>query len=398
LGYVPAAVVLALVCYLAARKPTRSDLWELAKRRLVPLAVAASSTALLIWACFWFSFAPNHLFGHSVSLPAPEFFDGIRFAWQHNRTGHGTFLLGKYETMGWWYFFPVVLLLKTPIAFLILLGLGILVCVKERARPIYLLPLAFSLGILLPAMCGHVNIGVRHVEPIYIAFSIIAALGLRKLVHSAGTMISAALLLVWMIISVGVQHPDYLAYLNAFVGKTPENVIVDSNYDWGQDLKLLAKRLRELGVREFSLASLDGLGYTDSNHYREAWYGLPNVKLVNPCVPSPGWNVLSPTIEKSISREPDSPFSRCSNILKPWYEQLVPTERVGPLLLYYIPGDAKLGSFCWSLVPCAELTFVADAPIQLANPNQALESDSRSPTPTSFVKLSARSGGNRAYA
>src|SRR5215472_10418440 len=181
-------------------------------------------------------------------------------------------------------------------------------------------------------MLSHVNIGVRHVEPIYLGFSIIAAVGLRQLLQWAPTATVSALtagpLLLWMILSVAAQHPDYLAYLNAFAGKTPENILVDSNYDWGQDLKFLAKRLHQLGVREFSLASMDGLGF-DHPDYTQSWYGLPPFKLVNPCVPSPGWNVLSPTIEKSTSRGPDSPFSRCSNILKPWYEQLVPTERVG---------------------------------------------------------------------
>jgi hypothetical protein len=345
LGYVPAAMALAVGCHVAVRWPGWRELWRLVKRHLVPTAVAASITALLIWACYWFSFGPVHTYGHDVRVPAPEFFEGIRFALHHNRLGHGAFLFGKFSWTGWWYYFPVVLLLKTPIAFLVLLGLGALVCLGERARPINLLPLAFSLGILLPAMHGNVNIGVRHVEPIYIGFSIISALGLRQLLQwtrrTVAPALTAVVLISWMILSAGVQHPDYLAYLNAFAGKTPENVLTDSNYDWGQDLKFLAKRLRQLGVQEFSLASLDGLGL-DHNDYREAWYGLPTIKPVDTCIPSPGWNVLSPTIEKSISYWPGNRFYRGRNMVKPWYEQVTPTERVGPLLLYFVPPDAKL--------------------------------------------------------
>src|SRR5215469_7300280 len=345
LGYLPAAAVLSFACYGAVSRPSWHDLREMAKRRLPLFALALSVTALLYRACYWFSFGSINYHGDNIRLPAPGFFDRIQITSHHSRNGHATVLLGKFGWKGWWYYFPVVLSLKTPIAFLILLGLGVFVCVRARPRLSYLLPLAFSLGILLPAMRSHVNIGVRHIEPIYIGFSIIAAVGLRQLLQWAPTATVSALtagpLLLWMILSVAAQHPDYLAYLNAFAGKTPENILVDSNYDWGQDLKFLAKRLQQLGVREFSLASLDGLGF-DHPDYTQSWYGLPPFKLVNPCVPSPGWNVLSPTIEKSTSRWPESQFYRGPSMQTPWYEQVNPTERVGALLLYYIPPDAKL--------------------------------------------------------
>ena len=352
-GYLPRAGVLALAWQLVAQWPGWHDLWQLAKRRLAPFAIAVSTAALLIWACYWFSVGSGTLHGiHFSGLPAPEFFDGLQVAFHHSRDGHGAFLLGKFSWTGWWYYFPVVLLLKTPIPFLILFFLGVIVCVREKARPMYVLPLAFSIGILLPAMVSHVDIGVRHVEPIYIGLSIIAGLGLRQMLQWArsgvASLLTAGLLIVWMIVSVGIQHPDYLAYVNAFAGKRPENALVDSNYDWGQDLKLLAKRLHELGVQEFSMASLDGVS-TKNSSYSEAWYGLPAFKFVNTCVPAPGWNVVSPTIEKALSRWPNPDdlgefrqFDRGPGMPKPWYEQIAPTERVGPLLLYYVPPDAHL--------------------------------------------------------
>jgi hypothetical protein len=30
---------------------------------------------------------------------------------------------------------------------------------------------------------------------------------------------------------VAAHHPDYLAYVNGFAGKNPQNVLVDSNYE-----------------------------------------------------------------------------------------------------------------------------------------------------------------------
>ena len=350
LGYIPIAACFALACYLATRWPGWFGLWRLAKQRLAPLALAGAIALLVIWAGYWFSFSFSRLplTNISLRLPAPEFLDGIRSALSHNRFGHGGFLLGEFRMTGWWYYFPVALAVKTPIAFLILLALGIYVCLRDQNRTRYLMPLAFSLGILLPAMRSHIDIGIRHIEPIYIGLSIVSAFGLRQLVlwsrNGVGSALTAGVLVAWMAISVAFHHPDYLAYFNAFAGKAPEKILVDSNYDWGQDLKLLAKRLDQLGVKEFSLAAVNGVGMSmpEFDDYLETWYGLPTIKDVDLCSPSPGWNVVSTTVEQTFSRLPDSRFYRGPNGLKPWYEEIAPTERVGPLLLYNIPSGMKL--------------------------------------------------------
>jgi hypothetical protein len=85
---------------------------------------------------------------------------------------------GQFGTAGWWYYFPVALAVQTPIAFLILEAVGLWVCLCERAVVEYLLPIAFCAGILLPAMFGRIDTGLRHIDLIYIGLSVIAALGL----------------------------------------------------------------------------------------------------------------------------------------------------------------------------------------------------------------------------
>jgi tetratricopeptide (TPR) repeat protein len=337
LGYVPLTIGLALACYLVVRRQSWHQLWELARQRAASFAVAVITTGLIMWAAYWFSF--GFVPGINFSLPAPEFFSGIRDALAHNRYGHPTFLLGESRMTGWWYYFPVALAVKTPIAFLMMLAVGTLVCLRERARLVYLFPLAFSLGILLPAMWGRIDIGIRHIEPIYIGLSIIAALGLVQLLQWSRTgatcALTAGVLVVWMTVSVAVHHPDYLAYFNGFAGKNPEKILVDSNYDWGQDLKLLSKRLHKLGVGQISLVTFDGV--VDPYHL-QAWYGLPLIKEVDDAAPAAGWNVISPTSAESTrflmgrSKDPR---------LWPWYLQIPATERVGALMLYNITPDVQ---------------------------------------------------------
>jgi hypothetical protein len=331
-GYLCFSILFSALAYWSTSRISWRELLHMARSRFPTFAIAAAVTMLLIWAAYWFSFGP--VTGFPIKMPAPGYFEGLQAALNHDSRGHGAFLLGQYNTTGWWYYFPIALAVKTPIAFLILVAAGIAVCIKRRAQISYLLPITFSLGILLPAMAGRIDIGIRHIAPIFLSLSIIAALGVLQLLKTdrfrRPAIATALALIVWMSVSVGLRHPDYLSYFNAFAGKHPENVLDDSNYDWGQDLKFLAKRLRELGARHVTLGSLDGALH---NEYREAWYGLPPISNPNDIAPSPGWTVISASFDKSYRLQ----LVRYYALPTPWYHQVAPTERLGPYSLYYTP-------------------------------------------------------------
>jgi hypothetical protein len=330
LGYLPAAAGFALLFHIAVERPGMSKLAALAKERAAMFGLAVLTGALVIWAGYWFSF--GKVPGWGMSLPAPEFFDGIHSAFSHNEEGHRAYLLGQMSLKGWWYYFPVVLAVKTPIAFLLLLALGVWVGWRRRAESAYRLPLAFSLGILIPGMTSHVNIGVRHILPIYLGFSILAASGLVLLKEWERTRkwagIAAALLVVWMAASGARSHPDYLAYFNELVSSEPENVLVDSDFDWGQSTKLLARRLRELGATEVGFGVKNG-----RSDYMQVWPGLPHIKPIHPAIPAEGWTAVSPTVDKTTQY---GLYFRYPNV-KPWFDNMQPAERVGSILLYYVP-------------------------------------------------------------
>ncbi|MCX6628687.1 MAG: phospholipid carrier-dependent glycosyltransferase [Candidatus Solibacter sp.] len=324
LGYFPAGALLALLAWALVVRPGRAQLAQLVRVRAPALLLAAATGALTIWAAYYFSF--GSITAGGASLPAPEFFDGIRTALRHNQEGHPSYLLGRNGTNGWWYYFPVALAVKTPIALLLLLALGVWLCVNRRARPGAWLPVAFALGILLPAMSSHVNIGVRHILPIYLGFSVIAAAGLIRVAQA--TPAGALALVLWLAISGALSHPDYLAYFNEFVGSEPEKVLVDSDLDWGQSTKPLARRLKELGATEVNFGVKNG-----RSAYLEVWPGLPKIKPIHPAIPAEGWTAVSPTIDKTTQY---GLFFRYPN-MQPWFDNLRPTERVGSYLLYYVP-------------------------------------------------------------
>ena len=333
--YLPAAAGIALLFYLAAKRPGPRKLAGLVRERAATFAFAVLAGALVVWAGYWFSFGKVPAW--NIKLPAPEFFDGLLAAQSHNREGHPGYLLGHYSLKGWWYYFPVVLAVKTPIAFLVLLAVGTYACIGKFSRAACRLPLAFSLGILLPAMTSRVDIGVRLILPVYIGFSILAAVGLDRLAHvteprPSGSFFlgqaAAVVLLLWMAISGAAHHPDYLSYFNEFAGSEPARILVDSDLDWGQDTKRLGRRLRQLGAQEVSVMLIEPLTLPlPTEEAIRRFYGLPRVKPVDVSSPGEGWNVLSPTVAKTLGLS-----------FKPWWERMPPTEKVGALWLYRVPA------------------------------------------------------------
>jgi 4-amino-4-deoxy-L-arabinose transferase-like glycosyltransferase len=312
IAFFPSAVLAAAVCYLAFERPSPARITAVLKTHLLPLAFAAVVAIVIIWAGYRFSFA---------KVPAPELFAGIEDVMQHNRVGHPAYLLGKFSETGFWYYYPVVLGVKTPLAVLSLLAIGITICWRRRKdASAYWVPLSFAAGILAFSAFSNINIGVRHVLPVYLTFSMVAGLGAQRL-WSAGKAARWVLgaLTFWMVATSGLAHPDYLPYFNALASDQPDKIEVDSDLDWGQDMKRLGARLREVGAPEvafdpFIVAHL------------EAVHGFPPIKPFQYEAPAPGWNAASLTMLK---------IARRGSL---WTDRIPAKERVGKgVLLWYFP-------------------------------------------------------------
>jgi hypothetical protein len=223
-------------------------------------------------------------------LMVPTNFLGVEW---HNEHGHLSFLLGRTDLDGWWYFYLVALAVKTPLPLLLLglAGLGMLAVRGWREHNVYLLaPSACFVSIL--AFCclySHINIGVRHV---LIAYPLLA-IGAGCALCSAWEQWRAPLargalagLMLWQVAILGFAYPDYLAYFNPLAGDHPEHILVDSDLDWGgQDLRRLEQVLAARGVSQF------WFGYKGTADLaREA---LPPYTLLKPNQPVSGWVAIT---------------------------------------------------------------------------------------------------------
>jgi hypothetical protein len=321
MAFFPAAAVLALAGYLVSQRPNFAAVVQAAKARVPTLALAVAIAMLTIWAGYRFSFGSVSPGG--IPVPAPEFFRGIQAVQSHLDTGHDGYLLGETRRTGFWNFYLVAIAFKTALGFLALLAIGVVLAFGKYplARRLWL-PLAFSLGVLLVGMFSTINIGVRHVVPVYIGFSLAAAVAVVKLWEAgrARKWIWAALgcLTLWLAGSSLLSHPDYLAYFNEMAGSEPENILVDSDLDWGQDLKRLSQRLREVGATSVAFTNSD---YADL----QGEHGFPPTHGMNKIAPVEGWNAIGVTCWKELR-------------VITWPDQIKPRERVGKgILLWYFP-------------------------------------------------------------
>ena len=327
LPFFPAGVGLALAWYFVTERPKAGWLLSAARKRVPSLGLAVLIACLLIWAGYRFSFA---------KVPAPELFQGIQDVMRHNAGGHPSFLLGQRSNAGFWYFYPVVIAVKTPIAFLLLLAGGVTVAVRKRqwfrrAGP----PLAFSAGIVLVGLFTHINIGVRHILPVYIGFSLLSAAAAMHLLELGRARkwvwTVVAVLVAWLAGSSLLSHPDYLAYFNEFAGGKPENILVDSDLDWGQDLKRLGKRLHEVGAQQLTWVPIQVTDF-------EKEFGFPPIDMrMDVLHPSPGWNAVSLTVLKQRRLGLWDSYPEVTV----WPDRIKPTEKVGKSIwLWYIPAEA----------------------------------------------------------
>lgn len=353
--FLPAsAASFVLVRWLAARRHP-----EALVRRPTPGwgkqgALAVLCAAFVVWGAYRFDVGPmaepgevlpeqaiDRVFGstgkmHDLAMyiaqkpiyPAPPFIRGVASLAIFNQEGRVAYVLGERYYGGRWYYFPVAIGVKTPIAFLILVGLGIVAAARYRREAAWraLDPAAAAAALLLLVMTlGGINIGLRHILPIYPLLAILAGAGalllwrLPRPKHVGPVL--GAMLVGWQVISSARAHPDYLSYYNEIGNRRPEYYLLGSDLDWGQDLNRLADTLEARKVPELSIAYW---GTADLQRH-----GLPPLRRLERFKPVTGWVAVS---VQGLYGNPGYE----------WLRAHTPVARIGKsMLLYYIPDGAE---------------------------------------------------------
>ena len=314
------------------------------------LLLFSASALLALWACFGFEARPLrdpsrrpytrmdrvvppgsalsrtlYWVAEEVPIPLQDAATGVSWVVDHARRGHEAFLLGEVGTGGWWHYFPVVLAVKTPLPFLLLIaGSGILLLWRNDSALGSLCPWVAAAGVLLVSMTSSINVGVRHILPMYPLLAISAASCFRPGGERARpplTMALGLLLLGWHAGESWAARPDYLSYFNSFARGSEHEVLGDSNLDWGQDLHRLSLYAKQQGIESLALRYF---GTTSPEIL-----GLKQTTKFGPQDRPRGWVASSVTHVQGIY-EPKSA----------WLEGREPRVKIGKSIwLYYIGGD-----------------------------------------------------------
>lgn len=257
-----------------------------------------------------------------------------------------TYLLGLYSDHGFWLYFPVAFAVKTPVPTLILLIATVGMWVFKRSEKInglfLLVPVIvyFSLAVL-----AGINIGLRHILPIYpFLFVLIGGTAAELWKDGAwlkrGGLIVLSLWYLWSSISF---YPHYLAFFSEIAGgaKNGHKILLDSNLDWGQDLKGLKRWMDDNKVKKIQF-----LYFGFHSAAEPKYYGIDAIYL-------PGSWVSHDSSDGSRSEVPDylaisaNPLfghyflrgDRREDFVKP-FRSLSPTTTIGQSIYIYRMSDA----------------------------------------------------------
>jgi Dolichyl-phosphate-mannose-protein mannosyltransferase len=207
--------------------------------------LAASMRWFILFCAHYHLLPESYLFG-LVDV------QGVGEAWP-------TFYMGKIYAHGIWYYFPTVLIVKWTVGTLALVALGIWVFASgkiRRPREVFFLafPAAFYLAV---AMAGPLNMGERHILPIYpFVFMLLGAAGAWLMQRGKPWVYVVAILLAAHAVESVRVFPNYIPFANVLWGgpSNTHNLFSDAAVDWAQQLKWTKEWLDEHNVKECSFA------------------------------------------------------------------------------------------------------------------------------------------------
>lgn len=197
------------------------------------------------------------LLGYGFNIT--PYFQGIIFQLEHAEKGHSSFLMGQYSTSGWWYYYIIAFLIKTPIPTLILFFTALIYTTvnfgfnRQMSELCLLIPVVVIMGFF---SIMHQSIGLRYVLPIYPFIFVLIGKITHVRIKGRGISLLFSLIIAWYLIGTLNVRNHYLAYFNeAVLG--PGNgykYLVDSNLDWGQDLPGLKNYMRKNNISRINLS------------------------------------------------------------------------------------------------------------------------------------------------
>jgi dolichyl-phosphate-mannose-protein mannosyltransferase len=220
-----------------------------------------------------------------------------------------TFLLGHNYSTGVWFYFPVLFVLKSTLAFLLMLAFAIVAALvaRKKLRGIAIIPpemtfhwravWTFLLVFVAASMLSPMTISIRHFTvPIVLLILLLAPVPrLLTLLRENGWPIArpaAAAYVVLALLSIATvirAYPHYFPFVNSLsFGRPAYTLVNDSNLDWNQSLPEAREFAEAHGIQH---VLLDEYGMIEPTVF------VPQAKFWNCQLPAPTdagqWAIVS---------------------------------------------------------------------------------------------------------
>lgn len=310
----------------------------------------------------------HSLNGNTITRPLAEYGIGMGYVFRRVAGGNGAYFMGEVSDSAFTAYFPTVFALKETIPLLTLILLTSIFTIyqifsslkfgyKKFAKETFgdLLNwlrtgvtqyTLFGFIVLYSYMSitGNLNIGLRHLFPIFPFIYILVAKKVHdffKETHDHKLIFSKyllAALMIWVIFEPIANYPYYMSYFNQFAGgpKNGYHYVTDSNADWGQDLKRLKWFLDE--HPEIDKIRVDYFGggnpaYYLGDKYVQWWDSKRPIEK--------GWYAVSTNFFQGSIHEtrlkPDGTMRKPDDESWRWALEYEPKYQVGTsILIYYV--------------------------------------------------------------
>lgn len=327
--------------------------------------------------------------------PIGHYMLGVFMVFSRVTGGNSFYFMGDVSNIASKAYFPTVFVLKETLPVLLLFLFSIVTmlaylmksALHNRSRHIFnacsrsfqtytmhYVMIGFIVFYMMLSIFGNLNIGLRHIFPIFpFLYTLIAATLFvsiqkcvtKKHVQYCPTIHTSNVLLgifsFWIVVTALLAYPNYLPYYNETVGGTKNGLLyaVDSNYDWGQNLKRLKiwidtynACLNNQDIFKISecsaLTNNKAYPTTEAIHKpRIDYYGGSEVRYYftpgtytewhSNNAPEPGWYAISSTffMENTHKVLPEGEKSYH------WLQNYTPIGRAGEsILIYYVSPES----------------------------------------------------------
>ncbi len=266
----------------------------LSKIKLTRVVLSLATISVVAWIVVWLFYLPfgspkiiweelpvvqgviSHVKSERLNqvvhiLPLPYYYRyGLKLINHHEAVGQLQFLAGRVGQFNWWWFYPLSFLLKISDFYLALLFISTYFVFKNRFQNQKLNFLLIMMGLyFLLVINSSMAFGMRILLPVVGFGAVVIALNLNWLKDH---QLLKMLLIFYTLLTV-VRFPYFFSSSNLLsaVSGSKHEMLIDSNLDWGQDLKRLSNWCQEKNIDSLAVLSHSSLPIEI--------YGIENVDI-----------------------------------------------------------------------------------------------------------------------